>query len=219
MIQDSTLSVQRAMKLAEDQMYQNKLFEASSRRSKTIDVVLSTLHEKNPREALHSRRVAEICVVMAQTMKMSASEIKKMRTAGLLHDIGKIGVREELLNKPGKLTPEEYTEICRHPEIGYRILNTAPNMLEISEIILSHHERWDGNGYPQGLAGNEIPLFSRIITIADAFDAMTSDRSYRKAMTSEYALDELKNGAGKQFDPELIEVFLQAWNQGQLNNL
>ncbi|WP_097004473.1 HD domain-containing phosphohydrolase [Lacrimispora amygdalina] len=208
-IKDSSLSVQNAVKLAEDEMYQNKLYEAYSRRSKTLEIILNTLHEKNPREEQHSQRVAEICELMAKNLEMSDSDIKKIRAAGLLHDIGKIGIKEELLNKPGALTEDEFQEIRRHSEIGYRILNTAPNMSEIAEIVLCHHERWDGKGYPKGRSKTDIPLFARIITIADAYDAMTSDRSYRKALPSSYAREELIRGAGKQFDPQLVDFFVK----------
>ena len=197
------------MKIAEDHMYQNKLYASSSRRSETIDIILSTLHEKNKREEKHSRRVAELCAEMAQKMNFEDEEVKKIKTAGILHDIGKIGIEESLLNKPGKLTEEEYSEICKHAEIGYRILNTAPNMTEISEIILSHHERWDGLGYPKGIKGEEIPLFSRIIAIADSYDAMTSDRSYRAALSVQIAREEIRKNAGTQFDPELAIFFAE----------
>ena len=189
-------------------MYQNKLYEAYSRRSKTLEIILNTLHEKNPREEQHSQRVAELCETMARQMGMSDSDIKKIKAAGLLHDIGKIGIQEALLNKPGILTEDEYQEIRKHSEIGYRILNTSPNMSEIAEIVLCHHERWDGKGYPKGRSKTDIPLFARIISIADAYDAMTSDRSYRRAMPVSYARNELIRGAGKQFDPELVDFFV-----------
>jgi len=208
MIEESGMPIQKAVKLAEDEMYQNKLYEASSRRSKTIDIILNTLHEKNPREEQHSQRVAEICETMAKQMGMPDSDIKKIKAAGLLHDIGKIGIQEEVLNKPGILTEDEYKEVKKHSEIGYRILNTSPNMSEIAEIVLCHHERWDGKGYPKGRSKTDIPLFARIITIADAYDAMTSDRSYRKALPAAYAKNELIKGSGKQFDPELVEFFV-----------
>ena len=207
-ITDSGLSVLNAVKLAEDEMYQNKLYEAYSRRSKTLDIILNTLHEKNPREEQHSQRVAELCETMARQMGMPDSDIKKIKAAGLLHDIGKIGIQEALLNKPGILTEDEYQEIRKHSEIGYRILNTSPNMSEIAEIVLCHHERWDGKGYPKGRSKTDIPLFARIISIADAYDAMTSDRSYRRAMPVTYARNELIRGAGKQFDPELVDFFV-----------
>ena len=114
-----------------------------------------------------------------------------------------------MLNKPGFLNPEEYLEIRKHPEMGYRILSTAPNMSEIAEIVLAHHERWDGKGYPKGISRYSIPLYSRIISIVDTYDAMTSDRSYRDALPSEIAINELKKNSGTQFDPELVDIFLK----------
>lgn len=197
------------LKAAEDMMYKKKMFEAPSRRGKTIEVIISTLHEKNPREEQHSHRVAELCSELANALKLSNQEKKKIRSAGLLHDIGKIGIPEELLNKPGKLTPEEYKTICRHPEIGFRILQSANDMGEIAEIILAHHERWDGLGYPRGLKGAEIPYVSRMVAIADTYDAMTSIRSYRAPLSEEAAAQEIFKNAGIQFDPDLAYCFVQ----------
>lgn len=202
-------SMREALKLAEDRMYQKKLFEGPSRRGKTIEVIVSTLQEKNPREEQHSHRVSELCEKMAEELGMSKEEKKKIKSAGLLHDIGKIGIPETLLNKPGKLTEEEYKDICRHPEIGYRILQSAPDMTDIANIVLSHHERYDGKGYPRKIAGKEIPYVARMIAIVDAFDAMTSQRSYRNPMSEKDAAKEVLANAGSQFDPELAELFVR----------
>lgn len=197
------------LKKAEDNMYKKKLFEGPSMRGKAINAIIGTLHEKNKREEQHSYRVSELCESMGKVLGMHEYEIKELKTVGLLHDIGKIAIDENILNKPGKLTEEEWAEIKRHPEIGYRILNTVNDMAEMSEYILGHHERWDGRGYPKGLIGEEIPLQSRIITIADSYDAMMSERSYRKALPEETAIDELKINAGIQFDPELVRIFIE----------
>lgn len=194
---------------AEDEMCQNKLYDAPGRRDRTISLIVSTLQEKNPREQLHSDRVAELCEKLAEKLGLSKMHQSKIRSAGLLHDIGKIGISEELLNKPGKLTLEEYETICTHPEIGYRILKSAGNMNDISELIYAHHERWDGEGYPRKLKGEEIPLESRMLAIADTYDAMTSDRSYRKGMGKEEAIKELLRCSGTQFDPQLVPFFVQ----------
>ena len=132
-----------------------------------------------------------------------------LKTVGLLHDIWKIAIDENVLNKPDKLNDDEWEEIKRHPEIGYRILNTVNDMSEMANWTLYHHERWDGKGYPKGLKGNEIPFVSRIITIADAYDAMTSERSYRSALPEEFVIAELQKNAGIQFDPELVRVFIE----------
>ena len=201
--------IQDILKKAEDHMYKKKLFESPSMRGKTINTIISTLHEKNKREEQHSHRVSTLCESMGKALGLPEDEIEELKTVGLLHDIGKIAIEENILNKPGKLTEEEWEEIKRHPEIGYRILSTVNDMSEMAEYVLAHHERWDGMGYPKGLKGEEIPLQSRIIAIADAYDAMTSERSYRNALPEEVAIEELKINAGIQFDPELIRVFIE----------
>ncbi len=200
--------INTVLKSAEDFMYKKKLFEGPSMRGRTISLIVNTLHEKNRREEQHSRRVAELCEKLAMNLNMTEDKIKEIKNAGLLHDIGKIAISENLLNKPGKLTTEELEEVRRHPEIGYRILCSANEMTDIAEYVLSHHERWDGGGYPRGLSGEEIPLQARMIAIADTFDAMTSIRSYRDPVSEEDAARELMKYAGTQFDPELVHCFV-----------
>lgn len=197
------------LKKAEDHMYKKKLFEGPSVRGETINAIISTLHEKNKREEQHSHRTSELCISMGKALGLPESKIEELKTVGLLHDIGKIAIEETILNKHGKLTNDEWEVIRRHPEIGYRILSTVNDMLEMSEYVLAHHERWDGSGYPKGLKGEEIPLQSRIISIADSYDAMTSERSYRSPLPEEVAIQELKVNSGVQFDPELISVFIE----------
>ena len=178
-------------------------------RGKTINAIITTLHEKNKREEQHSHRVSMLCESMAKALALPEDRIKELKTAGLLHDIGKIAIEENILNKPGKLTNEEWEEIKRHPEIGYRILSTVNDMSEMAEYVLYHHERYNGMGYPKGLKGEEIPLQSRIIAIADTYDAMVSERSYRGALPEEVAIKELAINAGIQFDLELVEIFIE----------
>lgn len=203
------IKIQDILKKAEDRMYKKKIFESPSMRGKTIQTIISTLHEKNKREEQHSKRVSELCKSMAEALGLHEVEIEELKTAGLLHDIGKIAIDENILNKPGKLTNDEWEEIMRHPEIGYRILNTVQHMSEIANYVLAHHERWDGTGYPKSLKGEEIPLQSRIIAVADAFDAMTSERSYRNALSEENAILELEKNARAQFDPQLVRIFIE----------
>ncbi|MEA4805717.1 HD-GYP domain-containing protein, partial [Acetobacterium wieringae] len=136
-------------------------------------------------------------------------EINQIRTAGLIHDIGKMGIDEKILNKTGALSDEEWQEIKRHPEIGYRILSSANEFSEMANCILEHHERWDGHGYPKGLKGEEISLQGRIVAVADSFDAMTSDRAYRKALAYDEAITEIKRCAGTHFDPLVAKMLVE----------
>lgn len=193
---------------AENQMYRQKIYESSSMRSKAIDVIMNSLYEKSQRELLHSKRVGWLCGQIALQMGLSMKRTKRLQLAGLVHDIGKIGVEEKILNKRGRLNDEEWEEIKNHPEAGWRILSSVHEFSEIADTILAHHEKWNGEGYPRGMRGEEIPLEARIIAVADAFDAMTSQRSYRAPMKVEDAVGELKKYAGIQFDPLVVKIFL-----------
>lgn len=193
---------------AENHMYRHKLYERSSIRSKTIDLIMNTLFEKSAREAEHSSRVSSICQAIASKMNFSKDGINKMKMAGLIHDIGKIGVDEKILNKPGSLTIDERRDVERHPEIGWRLLSSTNEFSELAQFVLSHHEKWDGSGYPNGLKGEEINLEARIISVADTYDALTSERSYRKAFTEDEAIQELKRCSGTQFDPDVVDILI-----------
>lgn len=201
--------INEVLKKAEDNMYKKKLFESPSMRGKTIKAIINALHEKNKREEQHSHRVSLLCKSMGEALGFNEREIDELKTVGLLHDIGKIAIEENILNKPGRLTNDEWQEIKRHPEIGYRILSTVNDMSEMAEYVLAHHEMWNGKGYPKGLKGEEIPIQSRIIAIVDAYDAMTSERSYRNALSETFAVEELQKNAGIQFDAQLVKVFIE----------
>lgn len=140
-------------------------------------------------------------------LNLSEIDLDHLELLATLHDIGKIGISEQILNKPGKLNDAEWFEMRKHPEIGYRIALSTSNLAPIAEYILCHHERWDGTGYPQKLAGTNIPLLSRILTVVDSYDAMTQDRAYRKAMSHEDAMAEIQINSGTQFDPQIVKVF------------
>lgn len=193
----------------ENQMYQRKIYESASIRSKTITLITSALFEKNNRELIHSKKVSELCILVSEKMGFSKENINLMRLAGLMHDIGKIGISDKILNKTGKLNENEYFEIKKHPEIGYRILSSIIEFSEIANFVLEHHEKWDGTGYPQGLKGEEIRIEARIIAIADAYDAMTTKRTYRDALSDEDAIDEIRRCAGTQFDPNIVSIFVK----------
>lgn len=194
---------------AEDHMYKKKLIESQSMRNKTIQDILKTLKIKNEIERIHSDRVAALCVKIGKAMKLDLEALKELETAALLHDIGKIAVSDVVLNKPETLTATEYDEIKKHPEIGYQIIKSVDAYSVLAESVLSHHERQDGTGYPRGLSGNEIPLMAKIITLADAVEAMTSYRPYRNALSRDEVIRELKSHSGTQFDPELVAIFIR----------
>jgi len=201
--------IQGEIKNAEDFMYKNKLIESKSMRSQTIKTIMNTLHEKNPREEEHSKRVGEICRKIGIALHLSDIDVSTLNLVGFLHDIGKIAIEEGILNKPGKLTELEFEAIKQHPEIGCRIIRSSYEISEVAEAILSHHEKWDGSGYPKGLVGAETPRFARIICIADSYDAMTSERTYREIWSNEKAAEEIRRCAGTQFDPEIARIFVE----------
>jgi len=157
----------------------------------------------------HSRRVTALAVALAQNLDLPQETIERIRLAGMLHDIGKIGIRESVLNKPSGLTEDEYAHIQTHPVIAQAILEPIVWEQETVQLIRAHHERYDGNGYPDGLAGEQIPLGARILAVADAFDAMTSERSYREPMSREQALAALRHGRARQWDPLVVETLQQ----------
>jgi len=205
---DAAVNMNDVYKSAEDMMYRNKLSESSSVRSKTIDLILHSLFEKNDREMQHSQRVGNLCEKIARAMNFSKDDISQMNIAGMMHDIGKIGISEETLNKTEVLLPSEMTEIKRHSEIGYRILGSVSEFSKIADYVLEHHEKPDGTGYPKGLKDDEISVQAKIIALADSYDAMTSSRTYRKVLSGKEAVSELKRCSGTQFDPDIAKVFV-----------
>lgn len=174
----------------------------------TLHALSTTIDAKDSYTHGHSERVALIARQLAEAAGLSAQTVERVYLSGLVHDVGKIGVPEAVLTKPGRLTDEEYERVKKHPEIGARILEGIRQMSDLIPGVLHHHESWDGRGYPHGLAGRDIPLFGRIIGLADAFDAMSSDRTYRNAMPMHKVLDEVRRCSGKQFDPDLVDVFV-----------
>lgn len=156
----------------------------------------------------HSENVAEYARLIAEGLGLDEQEVDLAYICGIVHDVGKIVVPETILNKPGTLTPEEFEQMKRHPEKGAAILSHISWLEQIVPVVVAHHERHDGRGYPLGLKGEEIPLLSRILAVADAFDAMTSDRSYRQALSVRVAIQELRHNAGLQFDPRIVDAFI-----------
>lgn len=193
---------------AENDMYANKVLHGQSSRSQIISALFDALTEKYDEEKIHSERVSHYCELMGEELNLSHSEKTELAYAGRMHDIGKITIPDEILKKADKLTAEEWTIMKTHTTNGYQILRSADQYSRLAEYALTHHERMDGKGYPQGLKGDQIPLFSRIIAIVDAYEAMTSDRPYRKAFDKNVAMEELKRCAGTQFDRQLVEIFI-----------
>ncbi|HHX75420.1 MAG TPA: diguanylate cyclase [Firmicutes bacterium] len=193
---------------AESYMYQNKIQESLDEACRFVQSVYDAFIKKYPVEDLHACKVAEISKKIASTIGLSDALVQEMEMLGLLHDIGRATINENILTKKGKLTQDEWNAIKRHPEIGFRILNSCKDTAEIAHYVLAHHERYDGTGYPSGLKGEEIPLQARILAVADAFVAMTSNHPFREAQTREYAIAELQKNAGTQFDPQIVKIFL-----------
>lgn len=175
----------------------------------TLEALATALDTRDSETMGHSLRVAAYTVRVAQEMGVTEPVLTDIYRGALLHDVGKIGVPDAILRKPGKLTPEEWVEMRKHPEIGYRILQGINFLEEARLVVLSHQERYDGKGYPRGLKGKEIPLGARIFSVVDTLDAMTSDRCYRKALSFDTAREEIIRYRGTQFDPDVVDVFLK----------
>ncbi|KMQ52188.1 HD-GYP domain [Chitinispirillum alkaliphilum] len=182
---------------------------------KTIRAFALAVEAKDQYTHGHSENVMKYTVRLARHLGLSESEIELVKYAGLLHDIGKIGVSELIINKPGKLTTQEFDEIKKHPGQGARIISDVPSLKDLVPLVYHHHEFYCGGGYPSGIAGKEIPYGARILSIADAFEAMTSNRPYRKSLPEQVAFDILKKEKGKQFDPEMVDAFLDIMNRNK----
>lgn len=171
-------------------------------------IIREVLNQKNWREEQHCERVSRLCEAIGIAIALSPSKVIELKTAGLFHDIGKIGIDKNILNKPGKLTDIEMRNMERHPEIGYHILKSINEFSSIAEFVLCHHERIDGKGYPRNLNGDDVPIQSKIISIADSFDAMTSERSYKNKLNTNEAINEVIKHSGTQFDVDIANVFI-----------
>ena len=176
---------------------------------KTISSISSALDSKDPYTHGHSLRVTLYSLILANELNLSEKELEEIETAGLLHDIGKIAIPQKILCKPGRLTEEEFNLMKAHPENAEKLISSIKGLQGISSWLKTHHERWDGNGYPDGLCGEEIPLTARVIALADTYDAMTSTRAYRKALEHSVAMEEIKRCSGTQFDPRLADLFMK----------
>ncbi|PSR31579.1 MAG: HD-GYP domain-containing protein, partial [Sulfobacillus benefaciens] len=178
---------------------------------------LAALDAKDPYTYGHSMRVGHYGMLLAQHMEMPEDQVEGVRFAGMLHDIGKMGTPEHILNKPGRLNMDEIMIMQRHPIVGSAILAQIQMQGCAAKGVLHHHERWDGTGYPDNLRGEEIPIETRIISVVDAYDAMTSDRPYRRAMPHDAAIAEIRAGSGIQFDPTVVDKFLEIAEHNDLS--
>ena len=196
------------VKIAEDNMYKHKLTQKQSMHSSMITSLEKALEERNYETQEHMNRMRSLAIKLGKKLQFSDERLDELSLLSSLHDIGKIAISDNIILSPLKLTNEEYEIMKNHTEIGFRIANSNSDLVSIAKGILSHHERWDGKGYPMGLEGKSIPIIARVISIIDSYDAMTNDRPYRKAHSEEYAIKELLKYAGQQFDPDLVEPFI-----------
>lgn len=176
-----------------------------------VECITSALDARDPYTGNHSRRVSDMACFLCQKLGISHEETQEIHISGHLHDIGKIGVPDRVLLKPGKLNDEEWALMKKHPEIGADILSKSPHFSRIAAIILHHHERWDGKGYPFGAKGTEIPIGARIIAVCDSIDAMASARAYRKALPLDVVKSEIEKNIGIMYDPKIAQVALDNW--------
>jgi putative nucleotidyltransferase with HDIG domain len=204
-------TIEKAKLYTEIQNYAQKLEETYL---STIESLAKAFEAKDRYNKGHMERVLEYGLAIAAELDPNLLNDDVLKLSLLFHDIGKIEVPDYILNKPAKLTPEEYEIIKKHPVTGEEILKPVKFLQEVAKVIRQHQERWDGKGYPDGLKGEEIHLYARIVAVADAFDAMTSDRSYRKAMKVEDAVEEILRNSGTQFDPKVVEAFYRAYKNG-----
>jgi HD-GYP domain-containing protein (c-di-GMP phosphodiesterase class II) len=182
----------------------------------TVKALAAAIDGKDPYTRGHSERVARFSVAIAQGLDLPDDEIEKIRISALLHDVGKIGIDDNILKKPAALTAEEFVIMKQHPQKGYKIMSQIPAMKEFLPGMYMHHEMIDGNGYPQGLKGDEIPMQARIVSVADTFDAMTTDRPYQRAMKFDEALDKIKDFIGTRYDERVVASLVAACESGQV---
>jgi HD-GYP domain-containing protein (c-di-GMP phosphodiesterase class II) len=214
---DSSESLSMVFRQAEDAMYSHKFMESNQHKLETIGLITSSMYEKGLSEYRHGERVRDLCIETGEALQLDCHSVHDLGVAGLLHDIGKIGIDAHLIDKQGPLDEFEWQEIRRHSEIGYSILSSVHEYVNIAGYVLSHHERIDGKGYPRGLKGEEIPLQARVIAVANAYDSMTQERQYKERLDMVSASKELQKHVGSQFDMDVTRVFIEkvlklAWN-------
>jgi diguanylate cyclase (GGDEF)-like protein len=213
---DETTQLSEALRIADTRLYGNKDSRRASAVRQSKDVLLTVLHERDAELRGHLTSVAQLVRAVGRRLELAPHELHDLDLAAQLHDVGKLAIPDSILSKPGPLSEEEWPFIFRHTLVGERILSAAPSLTRIARLVRSTHERMDGQGYPDGLAGEKIPLPSRIVSVCDAFLAMTEERPYRSALTSEEAIAELRRCAGTQFDPDVVEALIGAYIDAEL---
>jgi HD-GYP domain-containing protein (c-di-GMP phosphodiesterase class II) len=212
-VKKKSILVKGKSRKAEVQALKNRIASMSKRANQnSIEAIFAfarTIELKDHYTGEHAERTVYYATSLANTVGLPKDQVECVRKAAILHDLGKIGISEKILLKRSKLSVKEFSEIKKHPLIAVDIIRPIQFLQEIIPLVLYHHERWDGKGYPAGLKEEEIPIGARIVTLADVYQALTSDRPYRKAFTKEKAINILKDGAGFQFDPHLVEVFVR----------
>lgn len=208
---DDKKDIYEVIKEAEDKVYRNKLLQKSSIKGSILTSFKIGLGFNSGETEQHNERVAIRAIKVGEKLGLSMSELDELKIAAGLHDIGKIGISDDILSKSTSLTDDEYEIIKTHTEKGYRIIKASSELKSVAKSVLYHHERWDGKGYPMGLKGEEIPLLARIISVCDTFDVMISGRVYKSAMSKKSALEELKRCAGTQFDPKVVDIFIDLY--------
>ncbi|MBT9172203.1 MAG: Cyclic di-GMP phosphodiesterase response regulator RpfG [Syntrophomonadaceae bacterium] len=204
----SETPLKEILRRADDLMYNDKLMHSKSARSQILTALLTALAERDYLTEGHAQRLTDLSQKLGELAGLSAKQLSALALLAQVHDLGKVGIPDHILNKKGKLNDEEWKIMRQHPEKGYRIAMSSPALAPVADLILKHHEKWDGSGYPLGLAGEDIPVECRILAIADAYDAMTNDRPYSNAKSRDEALEEIKRCKGSQFDPKFAELFI-----------
>jgi HD-GYP domain-containing protein (c-di-GMP phosphodiesterase class II) len=182
-----------------------------------VTVLANAIEARSTYASGHTRRVGAFARAAARRLGFGEPALRAVELGSVLHDIGEVGIPDRILTKPGPLTPEEEEQVMRHPSIGARLLRSVPELAHLVPFVLHHHERYDGTGYPHGLAENAIPLGARLLAVADAFDAMTTDRPYRTRLSPATAIAELAEAAGGQFDPDVVAALVEAYHAGELD--
>ncbi|NLZ45443.1 MAG: HD domain-containing protein, partial [Clostridiales bacterium] len=211
--QDEKVNTELMFQESDNNMYQNKLLKAKSHKNNFVRILMKALEAKDYVTEGHVNRMELLASKIGEAKGLSNKQIDRIKLLAKFHDIGKVGIPDTILKKTSSLTQDEWTIMKTHSNIGQRIAGELPELKEIAQLVLHHHEKWDGSGYPARLKGKEIPIECRIVSIADAFDAMTNDRPYRKALSREEAVREIRQHMGSQFDPELVEIFLLCIDQ------